>query len=103
MACKRFRVRVPVVPLFIFLIRHSYTVVEHYAIRDPRNGKYCRKGGRKTRGKDEDPHDLFARKSSIKSSISQKKTYGRQNEDVEYEIVPVVVSVDEEGEIETYG
>ena len=77
--------------------------MEHYAIRDPRNGKYCRKGARKSRGKDEDPHDLFTRKSSIKSSISQKKNYGHRNEDVEYEIVPVIVTVDEDSEIETYG
>lgn len=77
--------------------------MQQFAIRDPRNGKYCRKGSRSTSGEDEEPHDLFTRKQSIKSSIGQKRSSPyRDNDDVEYEIVPVSVSVDDDAEIETY-
>jgi len=74
--------------------------MNHYAIRDPRNGKYCAKGGRNSRGTHEEPHDLFYGKGGVKSSISQKKRYGFDPAD-EYEIIPVDVSVNED-EVETY-
>jgi len=79
------------------------TDFQQYAIRDPRNGKYCRKGARKTRGKDEEPHALFIRIGQIKTSITHKKNYGWENENVEYEIVPVRVNPVEDAEIQTYG
>jgi len=76
--------------------------MDHYAIRDPRNGKYCKDGGTDARGRHDEPHILFYGKGGVKSSISQKKRYGRDPAD-EYEIIPVNVTVEDEDEIETYG
>lgn len=75
--------------------------MDHYAIRDPRNGKYCKGGERDAHGRHDEPHHLFYGKGGTKSSISQKKRYGRDPAE-EYEIVPVEVTVDEDN-IETYG
>lgn len=75
--------------------------MDHYAIRDPRNGKYCKGGGRDAKGRHDEPHALFYGKGGAKASISQKKTYGRDPAD-EYEIVPVSVTMNED-QIETYG